>query len=208
MERDLGTRLEWAAVDHHNTDNPHVHILIRGLTESGNALSIDRSYIKSGIRDRSQEIASRKLGLRVERDILESRALTITRDQFTEIDRALIGRSDTRNVTLATILKESLPGDGLRWWRHRAPAVGVVVEAPGGGSGQKRAPGSRVWEGAAGTWPEPSPHTASDCGRFAPSGYPWRRGRPNSARARPQYPGRCRFRGSAMVARQTADITT
>src|SRR5271163_2206434 len=98
MERDLGTRLEWAAIDHHNTDNPHVHILIRGVTESGNALSIDRSYIKSGIRDRSQEIASRKLGLRVERDILESRALTITRDQFTEIDRALIGRSDTRNV--------------------------------------------------------------------------------------------------------------
>src|SRR5207249_334270 len=50
--------------------------------------------------------------------------------------------------------------------RHRAPAVGVVVAAPGGGSGQKRAPGSRVWEGAAGTWPEPSPHTASDCGRL------------------------------------------
>src|SRR2546425_304861 len=55
--------------------------------------------------------------------------------------------------------------DGLLWWRHRAPAVGVVVEAPGGGS-QKRAPGSRVWEGAAGTWPEPSPHTVSDCGRL------------------------------------------
>src|ERR1017187_3098055 len=35
--------------------------------------------------------------------------------------------------------------DGLRWWRHRAPAVGVIVEALGGGSGQKRAPGSRVW---------------------------------------------------------------
>ena len=98
MERDLGTRLEWAAIDHHDTDNPHVHILIRGVTESGNALSIDRSYIKSGIRDRSQEIASRKLGLRVERDILESRAQAVTRDQFTEIDRALIGRADARNV--------------------------------------------------------------------------------------------------------------
>src|SRR5208283_5517859 len=94
MERDLGTRLEWAAIDHHNTDNPHVHILVRGVTESGNALSIDRSYIKSGIRDRSQEIASRKLGLRVQRDILESRARVVTRDQFTEIDRALIGRAD------------------------------------------------------------------------------------------------------------------
>ena len=98
MERDLGTRLEWAAIDHHDTDNPHVHILIRGITEAGNALSIDRNYIKSGIRDRSQEIASRELGLRVERDILESRALVVTRDQFTEIDRALIGRADARNV--------------------------------------------------------------------------------------------------------------
>lgn len=98
MERDLGTRLEWAAIDHHDTDNPHVHILIRGITEAGNALSIDRNYIKSGIRDRSQEIASRELGLRVERDFLESRARVVTRDQFTEIDRALIGRADARNV--------------------------------------------------------------------------------------------------------------
>lgn len=98
MERDLGTRLEWAAIDHHDTDNPHVHILIRGITEAGNALSIDRNYIKSGIRDRSQEIASRKLGLRVERDILESRKQTVTRDQFTEIDRALLGRADARNI--------------------------------------------------------------------------------------------------------------
>jgi len=98
MERDLGTRLEWAAIDHHDTDNPHVHILIRGITEAGNALSIDRNYVKSGIRDRSQEIASRELGLRVERDILESRARVVTRDQFTEIDRALIGRADARNI--------------------------------------------------------------------------------------------------------------
>jgi type IV secretory pathway VirD2 relaxase len=98
MELDLGTRLEWAAIDHHDTDNPHVHILIRGITEAGSALSIDRNYIKSGIRDRSQEIASRELGLRVERDILESRARVVTRDQFTEIDRALIGRADARNV--------------------------------------------------------------------------------------------------------------
>jgi len=98
MERDLGTRLEWAAIDHHNTDNSHVHILIRGVTESGSALSMDRAYIKSGIRDRSQEIASRELGLRVERDILESRARVVTRDQFTEIDRTLIGRADARNI--------------------------------------------------------------------------------------------------------------
>ena len=27
---DLGTRLDWVAVDHWNTDNPHVHVLVRG----------------------------------------------------------------------------------------------------------------------------------------------------------------------------------
>ena len=25
MEADLGTRLDWVAVDHWNTDNPHAH---------------------------------------------------------------------------------------------------------------------------------------------------------------------------------------
>jgi type IV secretory pathway VirD2 relaxase len=29
-ERDLGTRLNWVAVDHWNTDNPHIHVLVRG----------------------------------------------------------------------------------------------------------------------------------------------------------------------------------
>ena len=44
------------------------------------------------------------------------------------------------------------------------PAVGVVVEGPGGGSGQKRAPDPRVgWR--LGTWPEPS-HTPSVCRRL------------------------------------------
>ena len=29
-ERDLGTKLDWVAVDHWNTDNPHIHVLVRG----------------------------------------------------------------------------------------------------------------------------------------------------------------------------------
>ena len=34
-ERDLGTKLDWVAVDHWNTDNPHVHVLIRGRADDG-----------------------------------------------------------------------------------------------------------------------------------------------------------------------------
>ena len=98
MERDLNARLEWAAIDHHNTDNPHLHILIRGRDEQGRPLSIDRGYIQSGIRTRSAEIASRELGLRAERDMLKARGAAVRREQFTEIDRELLRRADGKRV--------------------------------------------------------------------------------------------------------------
>jgi hypothetical protein len=34
-ERYLGTELDWGAIDHWNTDNPHVHVLIRGRADGG-----------------------------------------------------------------------------------------------------------------------------------------------------------------------------
>ncbi|BAN49278.1 LysR family substrate-binding domain-containing protein [Metapseudomonas resinovorans] len=35
MEADLGTRLDWVAVDHWNTDNPHTHIVLHGKDDIG-----------------------------------------------------------------------------------------------------------------------------------------------------------------------------
>ncbi len=34
-EKDLGTKLDWVAVDHWNTDNPHVLVIVRGRTDDG-----------------------------------------------------------------------------------------------------------------------------------------------------------------------------
>ena len=48
MERDLGTKLEWVAIDHHNTDDAHVHLLVRGVRENGRTLKINREYLRSG----------------------------------------------------------------------------------------------------------------------------------------------------------------
>ncbi len=53
MEADLATRLDWIAVDHWNTDNPHVHLLVRGVDETGADLVISRDYISRGLRSRS-----------------------------------------------------------------------------------------------------------------------------------------------------------
>ena len=45
MEQDLGTRLEWVAIDHHNTDHPHLHILVRGRDDQGRPLTLDPTYM-------------------------------------------------------------------------------------------------------------------------------------------------------------------
>ena len=55
MASDLDTSLDWVAVDHWNTDNPHVHVLVRGVASDGRDLVIDRSYISEGMRARAQE---------------------------------------------------------------------------------------------------------------------------------------------------------
>ncbi len=73
MERDLGTRLEWVAIDHHNTDNEHVHLLIRGVRDDGRTLTLDRDYVSRGIRELSRELAERELGPRDEQEYLQTR---------------------------------------------------------------------------------------------------------------------------------------
>jgi type IV secretory pathway VirD2 relaxase len=97
-ESDLGTRLEWVAIDHHNTDDAHVHLLVRGVREDGRALEIDREYLRSGIRTRSQEIVTRELGPRLEPEMLHARERAIDREQWTDIDRALQHRADPNRV--------------------------------------------------------------------------------------------------------------
>ena len=62
MEADLGTKLDWVAVDHFNTGHPHSHVVIRGKDETGKDLIIAQDYITDGIRLRAQGLATLELG--------------------------------------------------------------------------------------------------------------------------------------------------
>lgn len=88
-EKDLGTKLDWVAVDHWNTDNPHVHVIVRGRTDDGQDLVIDRDYIKSGMRDRAQDLVTQELGPRNDLDIRRSLERQIEADRWTQLDRQL-----------------------------------------------------------------------------------------------------------------------
>jgi type IV secretory pathway VirD2 relaxase len=89
VERDLGTKLDWVAVDHWNTDNPHIHLLIRGRADDGKDLVISRAYISRGFRDRAAARASLELGPRSEHEIRSALEKEVEAERWTGLDRAL-----------------------------------------------------------------------------------------------------------------------
>ncbi|WP_087047729.1 relaxase/mobilization nuclease and DUF3363 domain-containing protein [Caballeronia ptereochthonis] len=89
MEADLGTRLEWVAVDHWNTDNPHTHVVLRGKDDTGKDLIISRDYIAEGIRRRAAELATEWLGPRTELEIKRTMLREVDQERWTGLDRVL-----------------------------------------------------------------------------------------------------------------------
>jgi type IV secretory pathway VirD2 relaxase len=94
VERDLGTKLDWVAVDHWNTDNPHVHVLIRGRADNGEDLVISRAYISRGFRDRAAERVTLELGPRSEQEIQSALEREVEAERWTSLDRALRNIAD------------------------------------------------------------------------------------------------------------------
>lgn len=89
MEGDLGSSLDWVAVDHWNTDNPHTHIVLRGRDQSGRDLIIARDYIAKGMRQRACELATEWLGPRTEREIRDGLMREVEQERWTNLDRSL-----------------------------------------------------------------------------------------------------------------------
>jgi type IV secretory pathway VirD2 relaxase len=109
MERDLGMPLEWVAVDHHNTDNPHVHVILRGRRRDGPDLIIPREYATWGLRYAARDVATQMLGDRG-RD-----------DERLALDRETRAERSTRlDQLLAAELK---PGKV-----HRIQSIGRTLE--------------------------------------------------------------------------------
>ncbi|TPL79732.1 DUF3363 domain-containing protein [Mesorhizobium sp. B2-3-13] len=90
MEKDLGSRLDWVAADHWNTDNPHIHVILRGRADDGQDLVISRDYIKEGMRARAADLVTQELGPRSDLDIRRNLQRQIEAERWTQLDRQLL----------------------------------------------------------------------------------------------------------------------
>src|SRR6266699_1168664 len=100
LEGDLGTKLDWVAVNHFNTGHPHVHVIINGRDELGEDLVINGDYIAHGIRERASELVTLELGPVTAIEQQRKLAAEIDQDRFTRIDRALIAEAGEGLVDL------------------------------------------------------------------------------------------------------------
>ncbi|MBA3070230.1 MAG: DUF3363 domain-containing protein [Hyphomonas sp.] len=100
MESDLGTRLDWLAVDHHNTGNPHTHIVIRGKDADGKDLIISPEYIKQGLASRAQDIVTERLGPRRDLEIAQAQQREVALERFTGRDRSILAQASGGSVCI------------------------------------------------------------------------------------------------------------
>lgn len=94
VEVDLGTKLNWVAVDHFNTGHPHTHIVIRGKDDRGEDLIIAKDYMAHGFRTRARELLTLELGTELESDRAQKLAREVEADRFTRLDQTLLSHAD------------------------------------------------------------------------------------------------------------------
>lgn len=131
VEMDLGTKLDWVAVDHFNTERPHTHIMLRGIDDQGQNLVIAREYISHGFRERAAELITLDLGPRTDREIEERLRHDVGQERLTAIDRRLLRRMDMDRVVTSAEndpFQQSLAAGRLR----KLKAMGLADDFGGG----------------------------------------------------------------------------
>jgi hypothetical protein len=79
IERDPPHQLDWTAVDHWNTEHPHVHIIVRGYGDDDGDLVISRDYISHGLRARAEHMVTLEFGARSDLELAENSTHKSTR---------------------------------------------------------------------------------------------------------------------------------
>ena len=126
IETDLETRLDWVAVDHWDTHNPHTHIVLNGHTSDRRDLVIAPDYMAHGMRMRASEIATEWLGPRTELEIRQSLLREVDQQRLTSLDRALIRQAVANSIDLSGSPEDRQRQNALRARLQRLEAMGLA----------------------------------------------------------------------------------
>lgn len=95
--KDLDTGLDWVAVEHWDTQHPHVHVLVRGRADDGHDLVVSRDYISEGLRARAQALVTQELGPRTDVEIRRTLDAQVNAERWTSLDKALVRDAAARD---------------------------------------------------------------------------------------------------------------
>lgn len=129
VERDLETKLDWVAVDHYNTGQPHTHIVIRGKDDCGDDLIITKDYMSHGLRMRAREFLTLELGPEIEHDMTLKLAREVNAERFTRLDRALLKHTDRGFLVISAMPPEDRTTHASHMGRlKKLQSLGLVEE--------------------------------------------------------------------------------
>lgn len=115
MEDKLGTKLQWYGAAHHNTDNPHIHLMIRGKDDRGNDLILEKDFIKHGVRNLAEDLLTKEIGPRTIDDRKKGLENAIIAQYFTGIDRGIVNESENEIYR-----HKSIPARSRDWEKDAA----------------------------------------------------------------------------------------
>jgi hypothetical protein len=89
VEQDLRCELDWIAIDHYGTDQPHLHFVVNGVDADGREVRIQPHYLSHGMRRRAEFVATQHLGLRQTRRFRDAALERAESRDYTDLDRIL-----------------------------------------------------------------------------------------------------------------------
>ena len=143
VSKDLGTKLEWHAANHYDTDEPHSHVVVRGIDEYGKPLLISKDYISHGFRQAAEREATIRLGTRTANEFQKDIENALIQERYTPLDgtlEQLQNASEEKNIKLGSFTEER-----SEWERKiRTQKIKRLVFLESKGLAQEVKPG--VWK--------------------------------------------------------------
>jgi len=131
-EAALGTRLEWVAVDHWDTDNPHTHVILRGVRDDGRDLIIPREFVQHGFRSVARDVATERLGNRTREDDRLALHREVRAHRPTRLDHWIADQLDKQGKVRIADLKapygDPAATEALKGRAHELRRLGLATE--------------------------------------------------------------------------------